>query len=69
MSTLNEIAMNHARMVKRLAEESITVHPRQPLVVGAIEVSSIDTPPHLPLHLLIEGADYTLADSPQASGL
>lgn len=69
MSTLNEIAMNHARMVKRLAEESITVEQRQPLVVGAIEVSSIDTSHPLPLHFLIEGAEYGLSDSPQASGL
>ncbi|TDF80814.1 hypothetical protein E1573_19195 [Pseudomonas sp. H9] len=69
MSTLSEIAMNHATMVKRLAQEAIIVEQRQPLVVGAIEVSSIDTPPPLPLHFFLEGADYALADGPQASGL
>ncbi|MFK0089203.1 hypothetical protein ACIQUS_18155 [Pseudomonas sp. NPDC090755] len=60
MSTLSEIAMNHARMVKRLAEESIATQERQPLVVGNFDVSAMDTPHHLPLHFLMEDRNIDL---------
>ncbi len=60
MSTLNEIAMNHAKMVKRLADESIALEQRQPLVVGGFEVSSLDTPHHLPLPFIIDVQDRNL---------
>ncbi|MNT32054.1 hypothetical protein D3C72_1679160 [compost metagenome] len=60
MSTLNEIAMNHARMVKRLAEESIVLEQRQPLVVGGFEVTSIDTPHPMPLPFIIDAQDRSM---------
>ncbi|MGH8381801.1 hypothetical protein [Pseudomonas sp.] len=60
MSTLNEIAMNHARMVKRLAEESIVLEQRQPIVVGGFEVTSIDTPAPMPLPFIIDVADRNI---------
>ncbi|MHC8354722.1 hypothetical protein ACYZTL_05650 [Pseudomonas sp. LB3P81] len=52
MSTLNEIAANHAKMAKKLAGESTEMCERQPLVVGGFEVSSVDEQPHMPLHLI-----------------
>lgn len=57
MSTLNEIAMNHAKMLNRLAQESIALEQRQPLVVGGFEVSSLDSTHPLPLPFLLEVAD------------
>ncbi|RWU21389.1 hypothetical protein DM813_19625 [Pseudomonas alkylphenolica] len=60
MSTLNEIAMNHAKMVNRLAQESITLEQRQPLVVGGFEVSSLESPQPLPLPFLIDVPDRSV---------
>ncbi|MFK8331882.1 hypothetical protein M2D63_017900 [Pseudomonas sp. BJa5] len=60
MSTLSEIAMNHARMVKRLAEESVAPLERQPLVVGSFDVCTMDTPHHLPLHFLMDAQDRNI---------
>ncbi|MBH3426238.1 hypothetical protein [Pseudomonas alkylphenolica] len=57
MSTLNEIAMNHANMLNRLAQESIVLEQRQPLVVGGFEVSSLESPHPLPLPFLLDVAD------------
>jgi len=47
-------------MVKRLAEESIVLEQRQPLVVGGFEVSSIDTPHPLPLPFIIDAQDRSI---------
>ena len=60
MSTLNEIAMNHAKMVKRLAEEMIELQARQPLVVGGFEVSTLDAPEHLPLHVIMDAPERNI---------
>ncbi|MDD2056659.1 hypothetical protein N5D52_14445 [Pseudomonas sp. GD03860] len=60
MSTLSEIAMNHARMVKRLAQESLEQEARQPLVVGGFEVSTLDTPEHMPLHFIMDTQDRNI---------
>lgn len=54
MSTLNEIAANHARMAKALVEEStglseLSERPTQ--IVDSFEVTSMDTQ-HMPLHLI-----------------
>lgn len=54
MSTLNEIAMSHARIVKRLAEESIVLEQRQPLAVDGFGVSSIDTLDPMQLLFILE---------------
>ncbi|MHC8334170.1 hypothetical protein [Pseudomonas sp. LB3P25] len=51
MSTLNEIAANHARMAKALVEESTGVSVRPTQIVDSFEVPSMDTQ-HMPLHLI-----------------
>ncbi|KDD68206.1 hypothetical protein ABH912_000258 [Pseudomonas sp. BT76 TE3572] len=51
MSTLNEIAANHARMAKALVEESTVLSERPTQIVDSFEVPSMDTP-HMPLHLI-----------------
>ena len=52
MSTLNELAANHAKMAKALAQESIAVDERKPQIVGSFEVPSIDDEALVPLHLM-----------------
>ena len=52
MSTLNEIAANHARMAKALVGESTQMCERQPQVVGGFEVSTLDEQQHIPLHFI-----------------
>ena len=57
MSTLHEIAANHARMAKAREQESTGLGERQPQVVGNIEISSIDELQPMPMHLLAGGQD------------
>ncbi|PTR23835.1 MULTISPECIES: hypothetical protein [unclassified Pseudomonas] len=52
MSTLNEIAMNHARMAREKAAESTEPSERQLQIVGSIEVPSIEVQQNIPLHLI-----------------
>ena len=52
MSTLNEIAMNHARMAREKAAESTAPSERQLQIVGSIEVPSIEVQQSIPLHLI-----------------
>ena len=52
MSTLNEIAANHARMAKALVEESTALSERPTQIVDSFEVTSMDTQ-HMPLHLIV----------------
>jgi hypothetical protein len=52
VSTLNEIAMNHARMAREKAAESIEPSERQLQIVGSIEVPSIEVQQNIPLHLI-----------------
>ncbi|MFW0754319.1 hypothetical protein ACN1C3_06150 [Pseudomonas sp. H11T01] len=53
MSTLNEIAANHARMAKVLAEEaSVELSERHSQIVGSFEAPSTHAKQHIPLHLL-----------------
>jgi hypothetical protein len=52
VSTLNEIAANHARMAKAKAEESTGLSERHLQVVGSIEIPSMDGQQHIPLHLI-----------------
>lgn len=46
MSTLSEIAQNHAKMVKGLAEHAVEPPVRQPLVVGGFDISGLDLSQH-----------------------
>lgn len=57
MSTLNEIAANHARMAKILAGEPIEAGVRAPQVVGGFEVLTVGEPPRMPLHLIAVAQD------------
>ncbi|WP_150806655.1 hypothetical protein [Pseudomonas fluorescens] len=52
MSTLNEIAANHARMAKALAEESTELNERHTQIVGSLEAPATHAKQHVPLHLL-----------------
>ncbi|WP_310062355.1 hypothetical protein [Pseudomonas synxantha] len=61
MSTLNEIAMNHARMAKKNAEESTELSQRHLQIVGSIEVPSIEVPQNIPLHLIAGAQEGHLA--------
>lgn len=63
VSTLSEIAANHAKMAKKLAGESTQLSERQPLVVGGFEVSNVDEAPHMPLHLIAGGQDSVLVQA------
>ncbi|MCO8314261.1 hypothetical protein [Pseudomonas mandelii] len=65
MSTLNEIAANHARMAKAKEEESTGLNERHLQIVGSFEIPSIDEQQHIPLHLITGGQDNHLG---QATG-
>ena len=52
MSTLNELAANHAKMAQALAQESMTVDARKPQIVGSFEVPSIDGESLVVLHMV-----------------
>ncbi|WP_318652622.1 hypothetical protein [Pseudomonas sp. PDM09] len=65
MSTLNEIAANHARMAKAKEEESTGLSERHLQIVGSFEIPSIDDQQHIPLHLITGAQDNHLV---QATG-
>jgi len=65
VSTLNEIAANHARMAKAKAEESIAPGERQLQIVGSFELPTADAQPPIPLHLIAGAQDIPLG---QATG-
>ncbi|WP_131107073.1 hypothetical protein [Pseudomonas sp. Sample_10] len=53
MSTLNEIAANHARMAKAKELEATGLGERQLQIVGSFEIPSMDhQQPVMPLHLI-----------------
>ncbi|BFT62433.1 hypothetical protein [Pseudomonas moorei] len=52
MSTLNEIAANHARMAKAKEEETTALSERTLHVVGSIEIPCKDAQQHVSLHLI-----------------
>ncbi|MGF6088890.1 hypothetical protein [Pseudomonas sp. 18173] len=54
MSTLNEIAMNHARMAKEKAADTTELSERHLQIVGSFEVPSIDMQQHIPMHLIAQ---------------
>ncbi|MBK5355822.1 hypothetical protein JFU37_25400 [Pseudomonas sp. TH41] len=57
MSTLNEIAANHAKMAKASAGESTELSERQTQRVGGFEVPSIEPQQHVPLHFIVGAHD------------
>ncbi|EJM77235.1 hypothetical protein [Pseudomonas sp. GM55] len=52
MSTLNEIAMNHARMAKEKAAESTELSERHLQIVGSFEVAPIEIQQNIPMHMI-----------------
>lgn len=52
MSTLNEIAANHARMAKALEEASVEASKRTPQIVGSFVVPSSEPETNVALHLI-----------------
>ncbi|MFJ7285385.1 hypothetical protein [Pseudomonas sp. NPDC099000] len=65
MSTLNEIAANHARMAMAKAEESTGLSERHLQIVGSVEIRTSDEQPNVPLHFIAVAQDNHLA---QAAG-
>ncbi|WP_415760243.1 hypothetical protein [Pseudomonas sp. LT1P18] len=63
MSTLNEIAANHARMAKALVEESTRLSERHPQIVDSFEVPSMDAQ-RMPLHLIAGVQDNHFGQAP-----
>lgn len=61
MSTLNEIAANHARMAKAKEQESTGLSERQLHIVGSFEIVTPVEQPHVPLHLVAAAQDSSLA--------
>ncbi|WP_310338630.1 hypothetical protein [Pseudomonas corrugata] len=59
MSTLSEIAANHARMAKTV-QESTGLIDRHVQIVGSFEVPSLEEQPHIPLHLMASVQDNHL---------
>ena len=57
MSTLNEIAMNHARMAKEKAAEPTELSERHLHIVGSFEVPPINAQQSIPLHLIAGAQD------------
>ncbi|WP_434569137.1 hypothetical protein [Pseudomonas sp. Z3-8] len=63
MSTLNEIAANHARMAKLKEEESMRLSALQSQVVGSLELPVTHTEQQMPLHFLTILPDHAFADA------
>lgn len=63
MSTLNEIAANHARMAKAKEEESIRLSALQGQIVGSFEVTSIEVKPQTPLHFMAGLQEHSFAEA------
>ncbi|MNR44801.1 hypothetical protein D3C85_1635830 [compost metagenome] len=57
MSTLNEIAMNHARLAKQKAEEMTDLSDRRVHIVVSFEVAPLDVQQNAPLHLIASAQD------------
>lgn len=63
MSTLNEIAANHARMAKAKDEESMRLSALQSQIVGSFEIPSTQPLQEIPLHLLIGVQDSSFGET------
>lgn len=64
MSTLNEIAANHARMAKAKELEATGLGERQLQIVGSFEIPSLEhQQPVIPLHLVAGAQDNNLGQA------
>ncbi|MBC3346867.1 hypothetical protein HU811_09500 [Pseudomonas sp. SWRI196] len=62
MSTLNEIAANHARMAKAKEEESIRLSALEGQVVGNIEIAPLEAKPQMPLHFMAGVQEHSFGE-------
>jgi len=63
VSTLNEIAANHARMAKAKEEESIRLGALQGQIVGSFEISPIEEKQPIPLHFMAGVPEHGFAEA------
>ncbi|WHS62352.1 hypothetical protein [Pseudomonas sp. G2-4] len=63
MSTLNEIAANHARMAKAKEEESIRLSALHGQVVGSFEISPPEAKPQIPLHFMAGVQEHSFGEA------
>ncbi|WP_030138081.1 MULTISPECIES: hypothetical protein [Pseudomonas] len=63
MSTLNEIAANHARMAKLKEEESMRLNALQSQIVGSLEMPSTQPTHEMPLHFLTIATEHVFAEA------
>ncbi|MBC3376174.1 hypothetical protein HU762_19695 [Pseudomonas sp. SWRI92] len=63
MSTLNEIAANHARMAKLKEEESMRLSALESQVVGSFEMPCPQAKQDMPLHFLTMTQDHVFAEA------
>jgi hypothetical protein len=63
VSTLNEIAANHARMAKLKEEESMRLSALQGQVVGSFEIPPIEAPQEMSLHFMTGVQDHSFGDA------
>jgi hypothetical protein len=63
VSTLNEIAANHARMAKAKEEEATGLNERQLQIVGGFEIPCLEKQQQVPLHLMAGSQDNLVAQA------
>jgi hypothetical protein len=63
VSTLNEIAANHARMAKAKEVEATGLSERQLQIVGGFEIPSLGEQQQIPLHLMAGVQDSHLGQT------
>ncbi|MGN8342943.1 hypothetical protein ACLEJQ_04980 [Pseudomonas sp. SMV71] len=66
MSTLNEIAANHARMAKAKEEESIRLGELHGQVVGGFEVACVEVKQAIPLPFMVTMQEQTFGEGAAA---
>lgn len=63
MSTLNEIAANHARMAKAKEEESTRLNALQGQIVGSFEIAPVEAKQKMPLHFMAGVQDHPFGEA------
>ncbi|MEA1028366.1 hypothetical protein T3A99_07250 [Pseudomonas sp. N-137] len=65
MSTLNEIAANHARMAKAKAkeEESIRLRALHSQIVGSFDIAPVEAKQKMPLHFMAGVQDHSFGEA------
>ncbi|MCJ8206252.1 hypothetical protein [Pseudomonas sp. RGM2987] len=66
MSTLNEIAANHARMAKAKEEESIRLSELHGQIVGGFEVASVEVKQAMPLPFMMAMQEHGFGEGAAA---